>query len=203
VLGHLVSAVDVDGKLADVVQLLDEDAVTFEPLRGLDRAGDGTLDSVLDLAELIDEEIRCRSSPDADDGIVFDVLDCLAGDGLLQPVLSFHYPPGISHHLNCGDAGRPGHERAGSVGCPFSNDGTRLLDEGVNHGVSPVPPPHAELRRMVPEAAPLAALIVTPTATDAPGTRAAVVGETACRRPAPGTDSEIRVRRGHAVEIRR
>src|SRR5207253_8127425 len=56
--GGFVGAVDVDGKLVDAGQLDDRNAVSLEPVGGLDRAGDRTLDPVLDLGQLIDEVIR-------------------------------------------------------------------------------------------------------------------------------------------------
>ena len=87
VFGHFIGAVDVDRHVGDVVQLLDEDAMALEPLGRLHRARDGTFDPMLDFRELVDEEIRRRAGADADDLVIYDVFDRLAGDGLLQFVL--------------------------------------------------------------------------------------------------------------------
>ena len=67
--------------------LSDEDPVTLEALGGFHRARDRTLDPMLDLRQLVDEEIRRRAGTDADDLVVDHVPDRFAGDGLLQFVL--------------------------------------------------------------------------------------------------------------------
>ena len=58
-----VGAVDVDRDVADVVELLDVDAVRLQPLGRLDRARDRALDPVLDLRELVDEEFAVEPEP--------------------------------------------------------------------------------------------------------------------------------------------
>src|SRR3989454_9482722 len=85
--GGFVGAVDVDGEHVDAGQLDHRNAVTLEPVRGMDRAGDRALDPVLDLCELIDEVIGGGAGADAEVGIVDDELDCVARDESLLFVL--------------------------------------------------------------------------------------------------------------------
>src|SRR6185369_3280674 len=86
-LGHFVGAVHVDGNVVHTVEILDVDAVPMQPLGRLDRARHGTLDPMLDLRELVDEEVGGRPGADAHHRIVGDVPERLAGDRLLLYVL--------------------------------------------------------------------------------------------------------------------
>ena len=82
-----VSAVDVDGNVADVVQLLDVDAVLLQPFRGAGGARDRALDPVLDPGQLVDEAVRRGTGADADPRVVDDVAQRLARDQLFLFVL--------------------------------------------------------------------------------------------------------------------
>src|SRR6202521_72855 len=87
VLGHLVGAVDVDGQHVDRGELEHGDAVTLQPLCGLDRACHRPLDAMLDLGQLVDEKVGRRAAAHADVGGVDDVLDRFAGDQMFLLVL--------------------------------------------------------------------------------------------------------------------
>ena len=87
VLGDFVSAVDVDRELVDRGELDDRDAVVLEALGGLYRAGNRTLDPVLDFGQRVDEIVGRRSAADTDKSVVDYVLDRLPRDESLLLVL--------------------------------------------------------------------------------------------------------------------
>src|SRR5471032_2036374 len=82
-----VGAVDVDGDLGDVVEVVHGDAVTGQPRRRRFRGSHSAGDAVLDLGRFVDEEVGRRAGADADDLAVDDVGDGCAGDGLFELVL--------------------------------------------------------------------------------------------------------------------
>src|ERR1700682_6354957 len=91
VLGYFVGAVDVDGQRVDGGELEHGDAVTLQPFRGLDRAGNRAFDAMLYLRQLVDEVVGGRAAAHANVGVVDDVLDRLAGDQMFLLVLGHDF----------------------------------------------------------------------------------------------------------------
>src|SRR2546429_9740546 len=117
--GGFVGAVDVDGELVDAGQLDDRNAVTLEPFRGKNRAGDRALDPVLDLGQLVDEVIGGGAGPDAEVGILDDELDRFARDESLLFVLGhgFFRTGGRSVHTPSNtSAAKPTDSESGGCG---------------------------------------------------------------------------------------
>src|SRR2546423_4867810 len=87
VLGDFIGAVDVNGNVVDIVQILDVNAVRLQSICSLDRARDRAFYTALDFGKLVDEQVGSRSGADADPRIADSVFDRLARDSLFLPIL--------------------------------------------------------------------------------------------------------------------
>src|SRR5207253_4766390 len=96
VLGDFIGAVDVDGNVIDIVQVLDVDAMRLQSVCRFDRARNRTLDASFDLRELVDEQVGSRPRADADPSIVDNMLDCFSCDRPFLLVLDHSSPELIS-----------------------------------------------------------------------------------------------------------